>query len=67
MHISIFGLVLFVLSLFLELGDNGNVKICNFVHKALESCYNLNISSVGYKHSLLVSHLWLFSKRKIDK
>ena len=32
-------------------------KICSFVHKASESCYNLNISSVSYKCSLLVSHL----------
>ena len=28
---------------------------------------NLNILNVDYKHSLLMSHLWLFSKRKIDK
>ena len=53
MHISIFGLVLFVLSSW-NCETMETLKICNFVHKASESCYNLNILSVGYKHSLPV-------------
>ena len=43
-------LVLFSLSLslFWELRDKGNLKICNFDPKASESCSNIDISNVAY-------------------
>ena len=57
MHISIFGLILFLLKSLLGIARQKKSEKFALVHKASESCYNLNISSVGYKRSLLVSQL----------
>ena len=49
MHISIFGLVLFVPKSLLGIARQWRREKCAiFFHKASESCYNLNILSVGY-------------------